>query len=72
MHDDIVSVGVVAGFDHLFKDRDSKDLERSFGRKSRAAQELDHVWKGPSESMGSGPRKSIRTRRVSLPVMAGC
>jgi flavin-dependent dehydrogenase len=27
LHDDIVSVGVVAPFDHLFKGRDSKDLE---------------------------------------------
>ncbi len=30
LHDDIVSVGVVAGFDYLFKDRPSKDLETIF------------------------------------------
>lgn len=30
LHDDIVSVGVVAGFDYLFKDRDSKDLEKIY------------------------------------------
>lgn len=30
LHDDIVSVGVVAGFDHLFKNRASKDLETVF------------------------------------------
>ena len=27
LHDDIVSVGVVAGYDHLFQDRGTKDLE---------------------------------------------
>ncbi len=27
LHDDVVSVGVVAGFDYLFKDRSTKDLE---------------------------------------------
>ncbi len=30
LHDDIVSVGVVAGFDHLFKNRSSKDLKTVF------------------------------------------
>lgn len=30
LHDDIVSVGVVAGFDYLFKDRESKDLEKIY------------------------------------------
>ncbi len=30
LHDDIVSVGVVAGFDYLFKDRASRDLETIF------------------------------------------
>ncbi len=43
MHDDIVSVGVVAGFDHLFKDRDSKDLEKIF-------------WEEVSRCPGVGPR----------------
>ena len=30
LHDDIVSVGVVAGYDYLFKNRDSKDLEKVY------------------------------------------
>jgi flavin-dependent dehydrogenase len=30
LHDDLVSVGVVAPADHLFKNRDSKDLERIY------------------------------------------
>lgn len=30
LHDDIVSVGVVAAFDYLFKDRASKDLEKIY------------------------------------------
>jgi flavin-dependent dehydrogenase len=30
LHDDVVSVGVVAGFDYLFKNRASKDLETIF------------------------------------------
>jgi len=30
LHDDVVSVGVVAGFEHLFKNRPSKDLETVF------------------------------------------
>ncbi len=30
LHDDIVSVGVVAGFDYLFKNRASKDLEKIY------------------------------------------
>jgi flavin-dependent dehydrogenase len=29
-HDDVVSVGVVAAYDHLFKDRGEKDLERIY------------------------------------------
>lgn len=30
LHDDIVSVGVVAGFDYLFQERDTKDIEKIF------------------------------------------
>jgi len=30
LHDDVVSVGVVAGYDHLFQGRASKDLERIY------------------------------------------
>jgi flavin-dependent dehydrogenase len=30
LHDDIVSVGVVAGYDYLFQDRDTKDIEKIF------------------------------------------
>lgn len=30
LHDDIVSIGVVAGFDYLFKERKTKDLEAIF------------------------------------------
>jgi flavin-dependent dehydrogenase len=30
LHDDILSVGVVAGYDYLFKNRDSKDLEKVY------------------------------------------
>jgi flavin-dependent dehydrogenase len=30
LHNDVLSVGVVAGHDHLFKDRDEKDLEKIY------------------------------------------
>jgi flavin-dependent dehydrogenase len=30
LHDDILSVGVVAGYDYLFQNRDSKDLEKVY------------------------------------------
>ena len=30
LHDDILSVGVVASYDYLFKDRESKDLEKIY------------------------------------------
>lgn len=30
LHDDIVSVGVVAGYDYLFQERDTKDIEKIF------------------------------------------
>lgn len=32
LHDDIVSVGVVAGYDYLFKDRDTKDYETIYNQ----------------------------------------
>jgi len=30
LHDDVVSVGVVAGFDYLFKNRETKDIEKIY------------------------------------------
>ncbi len=44
LHDDIVSIGVVADFTYLFKERATKDLEAISMKSWRGAQASNHGW----------------------------
>ena len=73
LHDNIVSVGVVAPFDYLFKNRPDKDHEAIYfeevGRVPRRARRGSP---GPSAWRRSAPPRTIRTARGRRPATAGC
>ena len=71
-HDNSISVGVVADYDYLFKNRGDKDYEAIYFEEVDAVPASRSASPAPSGWSRSGPPRSTPIAQSALPATAGC
>ena len=72
LHDDVVSVGIVAAYDYLFKDRGNLDNEAIYFEEVAHCPGVEPRLAKAREWRRSAPPKNIPTACARRPAMAGC